>query len=128
MSLHSSTEHENTDLRHAGMDSRHPGLQGRVRNIHVNLDSSTPCWNDAIERFCFKPIEALPPRIFKGGREGHEDQITDMATNQKNVFFLRALRVLRGDIQFRLGAALPRCASAVSTPEKAIRLFKEGDL
>jgi len=21
-------------------------------NVHVNLDSSTPCWNDAIERFC----------------------------------------------------------------------------
>jgi hypothetical protein len=21
-------------------------------NIHVNLDSSTPCWNDAIENFC----------------------------------------------------------------------------
>jgi hypothetical protein len=21
-------------------------------DIHVNLDSSTPCWNDASERFC----------------------------------------------------------------------------
>ena len=21
-------------------------------NIHVNLDSSTPCWNDTIEEFC----------------------------------------------------------------------------
>jgi hypothetical protein len=21
-------------------------------NIHVNLDSSTPCWNDAIKRLC----------------------------------------------------------------------------
>ena len=33
-------------------------------NIHVNLDSSTPCWNDAIEGFCFKLIEAPPPSIF----------------------------------------------------------------
>ena len=71
MSLRPPTEHENTDLRHAGMDGRHPGLQGRVRgNIHVNLDSSTPCWNDAIEGFCFKLIEVPPPGIFKEGHEG----------------------------------------------------------
>ena len=41
-------------------------------NIHVNLDSSTPSWNDAIEGFRFKLTEAPPPRIFKGEREGHE--------------------------------------------------------
>ena len=47
-------------------------------NIHVNLDSSTPCWNDAIEGFCFKLIEVPPPGIFKGGgREGHEDRKGD---------------------------------------------------
>ena len=45
-------------------------------NIHVNLDSSTPCWNDAIEAFYLKLTEAPPPRIFKGheeheGRENH---------------------------------------------------------
>src|SRR5262249_15937452 len=33
---------------HAGMDCRHPDSQGCLRNIHVNLDSSTLCWNDAI--------------------------------------------------------------------------------
>ena len=34
--------------------------------------------------------EAPPPRIFKGGREGHEDWITEMASNQKmfSVFVL----------------------------------------
>ena len=21
-------------------------------DVHVNLDSSTPCWNDNVERFC----------------------------------------------------------------------------
>jgi hypothetical protein len=36
------------------------------------------------------------------GREGHEDRITEMASNQKNVLFLRALRALRGDIHFLL--------------------------
>jgi hypothetical protein len=25
---------------------------GRSGDIHVNLDSRTPCWNDAIEGFC----------------------------------------------------------------------------
>jgi hypothetical protein len=28
-------------------------------DIHVNLDSSTPCWNDAIEAACFK-LTATP--------------------------------------------------------------------
>jgi hypothetical protein len=36
------------------------------------------------------------------GREGHEDRITERASNKKNVFFLRALRALRGDIHFSL--------------------------
>jgi hypothetical protein len=30
-------------------------------NVHVNLDSSSPCWNDLIEGFL---IEAPPPGIF----------------------------------------------------------------
>ena len=49
MSLRSRTGDENADLRHAGMDSRHPGLQDASGDIHVSLDSSTPCWNDGIE-------------------------------------------------------------------------------
>ena len=65
MILRSPTEHENTDLRHAGMDSRHPGSRGCSGDIHVSLDSSTPCWNDAIEGFCFKLIEAPPPVFSK---------------------------------------------------------------
>src|SRR5262249_9814242 len=67
MSLGTLAEHGNTNLRHAGMDRRHPGLQGSPGNIHVNLDSSTPCWNDAIVG-CAKLLSP-PPRIFKGGRE-----------------------------------------------------------
>ena len=34
-------------------------------NIHVNLDSSTPCWNDAIEACCLKLIAASPPLYFQ---------------------------------------------------------------
>jgi hypothetical protein len=49
ISLRSPTEHENAKLRHAGMDGRHPGAQDASGNIHVGLDSSTPCWNDGIE-------------------------------------------------------------------------------
>ena len=43
------TEHEKGDFRHAGMDCRHPGSQDASGDIHVGLDSSTPCWNDTIE-------------------------------------------------------------------------------
>jgi hypothetical protein len=49
MILRSPTEHENGDFRHAGMDSRHQVRKDASGNIHVSLDSSTPCWNDAIE-------------------------------------------------------------------------------
>jgi hypothetical protein len=41
------------------------------------------------------------------GREGHEDRITERASKPKKVFFLRALRVLRGDMHCSLG-----CGSA----------------
>jgi hypothetical protein len=30
-------------------------------DIHVNLDSSAPCWNDGIKGFGFELIEALSP-------------------------------------------------------------------
>jgi len=38
-------------------------------DIHVNLDSSTPCWNDAVEGFCFELIELLCPVFSKGDTE-----------------------------------------------------------
>jgi hypothetical protein len=37
------------------MPARIAGIQARKDasgDIHVNLDSSTPCWNDTIEEFC----------------------------------------------------------------------------
>ena len=43
MSFRSPAEHENGDLRHAGMERRHPCASG---DIHISLDSSTPCWNE----------------------------------------------------------------------------------
>ena len=60
----SPTEHENADLRHAGMDRRHPGPQDASGDIHVNLDSSTPCWNDAGEGFCLNRCGAPFSEIF----------------------------------------------------------------
>jgi hypothetical protein len=71
MGLHSPTEHKNADLRHAGMDSRHPGRKDAFGNIHVNLDSSTPCWNDAIA-VLLELTEAPPPLILKGENEVQE--------------------------------------------------------
>ena len=46
MILRSPTEDENGELRHAGMDGRHPDAQDASGDIHVGLDSSTPCWNE----------------------------------------------------------------------------------
>jgi hypothetical protein len=40
-------------------------------NIHVNLDSSTPCWNDAIEGVLHKLTESLH-RYFQRRDEEHE--------------------------------------------------------
>jgi hypothetical protein len=55
MILGSPTENENRD-RHAGMDCRHPGSQDASGDIHVSLDSSTPCRNDREElRKCGDP-------------------------------------------------------------------------
>jgi len=43
------------------------------------------------------------------GREGHEERITERTSNpKKNGFFLRALRVLRGDIHFSFGCGSDR--------------------
>jgi hypothetical protein len=47
MSLRSPTEDENKDHPHAGMDGRIQFRKDASGDVHVNLDSSTPCWNDA---------------------------------------------------------------------------------
>jgi hypothetical protein len=66
MILRSPTSNENRDYRHAGMDGRHPGSQGRASgDVHVNLDSSTPCWNDAIEGALLKLTGPLRPVFSK---------------------------------------------------------------
>jgi hypothetical protein len=90
MILRSSTENQNRDLRHAGMDSRHPGRRDASGNIHVNLGSSTPCWNEAIGGVLPELTEAPSSRIFKGTHEGQEG-FGDFDNK------LRALPVLRGE-------------------------------
>ena len=75
MSLRSRTEYENGELRHAGMDGRHPGAQDASGDIHVALDSSTPCWNDTIEAFPISRPTFLTKRIFNEAlkrRRGNE--------------------------------------------------------
>ena len=63
MILRSPTEHENAELRLAGMDRRHPGSQDASGDIHVGLDSSTPCWNDAIEDL-YQRLTETSTRVF----------------------------------------------------------------
>jgi hypothetical protein len=52
MSLRLRTENE---MEIFVMPARIAGIQVRKDasgDVHVNLDSSTPCWNDVIEGFC----------------------------------------------------------------------------
>jgi len=72
MSLRSPTEDENAEFV---MPAWIAGIQVRKDasgDIHVNLDSSTPCWNDAIEGTLLEPAESASARIFEGGHEDHE--------------------------------------------------------
>ena len=53
MSLRSPTEDENADHRHAAwIVGIHQVRRDASGDIHVDLDSSTPCWNDNVEGFC----------------------------------------------------------------------------
>jgi hypothetical protein len=71
----SPTEHENADLRHAGMDCRHPGPQDASGDIRVNLDSSTPCWND--ESRGRRPTEVPPaPNFSKETQSTRREEVS----------------------------------------------------
>jgi hypothetical protein len=64
MSLRSSIENENANFV---MPAWIAGVHVRKDdsgNIHVNLDSSTPCWNDAIERVLLEVTEVPSAPVF----------------------------------------------------------------
>jgi hypothetical protein len=72
MSLRTPTENENPVFV---MPAWIAGIQVRKDasgNIHVNLDSSTPCWNDANGGFCLKPTCVSLIRIFKEEHRGKD--------------------------------------------------------
>jgi hypothetical protein len=55
-------------------------------DVHVSLDSSTPCWNDTI-RSCTKLTKRPPTSgIFKGGGEEPETRIAEWTSNLKQLF------------------------------------------
>src|SRR5262245_30454258 len=58
------------------MDGRQPGPQDACGDIRVRLDSSTPCWNDAIEGFRFEPTAPHPASYFS------KERTTDTKTGQ----------------------------------------------
>jgi hypothetical protein len=47
------------------MDGRQPRSQDGSGDIHVGLDSSAPCWNDAIDGILLQLTEAHPPIFSK---------------------------------------------------------------
>ena len=72
------------------MDDRHPGSQDASGDIHVSLDSSAPCWNDAIEAALLEVTEGPLPGIFKEATKS--TKITFFVARTSSV-----LRALRGD-------------------------------
>ena len=66
MTLRSSTENENTNFVMPAWIAGIQVCKDASRNIHVNLDSSTPCWNDVIEGTLLEVTEVLLPSFSKG--------------------------------------------------------------
>jgi hypothetical protein len=64
--LTSSSDNKNSDFRHAGTEAGIQVPMDGFRDIHVDLDSSSPCWNDSIER----DLNASA-RIFEGEINGN---------------------------------------------------------
>ncbi len=61
------------------------------------LDSSTPCWNDRIEGFCFKLIEALAPYFRRSSlvsRERRDESWKARHPNLKEPFRPKPLQLL----------------------------------
>jgi hypothetical protein len=71
---------------HAGMDGRHPGAQDASGDIHVGLDSSTPCWNDVI-----KDLELTEASLPSSKEITKDTKGSDILTDK-----LRSLHVIRG--------------------------------
>src|SRR2546426_10629131 len=92
MNFRSLIENENADLV---MPAWIAGIQVRKDasgDIRVNLDSSTPCWNDQSRGLYLNRPKSLQRRIFKGVREGHEGSKKSMIV--KFVFFVISLATL----------------------------------
>ena len=72
MSLYLLADDEITDFV---MPAWIAGIQIRkdaCGDIRVDLDSSTPCGNDAIKEALFEVAEVPSPRTFEGRRKDHE--------------------------------------------------------
>jgi hypothetical protein len=74
-------------------------------DVHVNLDSSAPCWNDGIERGLIELTDPLRPYFLRRSRRTQRSDKGEGVESRKCFF----LRVLRGDA-FSFG-----CASVVQT-------------
>ena len=65
-----------------------------LQDIHVDLNSSPPCWNDRIEGRCFKLSETPFSDIFKGGHEDHEAKKINKVFSELRVLRLQPIRLL----------------------------------
>jgi hypothetical protein len=66
MILRSPTDNENTDfVMPAWIAGIHQVRKDASEDIRVDLDSSTPCWNDATAGALLEPTEVRPPIFSK---------------------------------------------------------------
>ena len=61
-----TTESEKLTIRYSRMDCRNAGSKDESEDIHVGLDYSITCCNEAIENFCINQPSSLRPTFFKG--------------------------------------------------------------
>jgi hypothetical protein len=78
------------------------GIQARKDasgNVHVNLDSSAPCWNDVIERFfnCPRPLQTVfstkRTKIPAQSRKGRQEKLREHTTGTRNRHSVRTLNL-----------------------------------
>ena len=77
MILHSPTGNENTDFIMAASTAGIEVRKDASGDIHFDLDSSTPCWNDATAVALLELTEVRPPIFSKANKKVRKLKITE---------------------------------------------------
>jgi hypothetical protein len=98
MILRSPTDNENTDfVMPAWIAGIHQVRKDAPGDIRVDLDSSTPCWNDATAGALLEPTEVRPPIFSKEATKNPARR----SRNQKDFRTWRSWRLGARNIRIR---------------------------